>query len=157
MPIGQCDLAMVASFPVRKIADMQDCFTSLLTWRTAGVQGPLWGDSGYIKLVRNLEGVPFGQCGVAMVASFPIKKTDNPPIPSPTPPEPPTPPKPEPVACDATGTASCPAGTLLSRELAHIVIHAHELLCLTPLHHTCSMRLSPRTHPSLPPLLADAT
>ena len=74
------------------------------------VQGPLWGDGGYIRLVRNLPGMPFGQCGLAMQASFPIKKTPNPPVPAPTPPRPKPPAPPAPVACDSTGTAACPAG-----------------------------------------------
>lgn len=61
---------------------------------------------GYIKLARNLGAE--GQCGIAMQASFPIKKGPNPPEPPPTPPSPsPGPgPEPEPVACD--DTTQCP-------------------------------------------------
>ena len=61
---------------------------------------------GYIKLVRNLGAE--GQCGIAMQASFPIKKGPNPPEPPPEPPgpQPPVPPEPQPVACD--DTTQCP-------------------------------------------------
>ena len=60
---------------------------------------------GYIRLLRNLG--EEGQCGVAMQASFPIKKGANPPEPPPTPPGPgPEPPEPQPVSCD--DTTQCP-------------------------------------------------
>ena len=62
---------------------------------------------GYIKIVRGLG--EEGQCGIAMQASFPIKKGPNPPEPAPSPPGPaPTPPEPEPVQCD--DTTQCPPG-----------------------------------------------
>jgi hypothetical protein len=41
---------------------------------------------GYIRLARNLG--EEGQCGIAMQASFPIKKGPNPPEPPPEPPGP---------------------------------------------------------------------
>ena len=60
---------------------------------------------GYIRLLRDLG--EEGQCGVAMQASFPIKKGANPPEPPPTPPGPgPEPPEPQPVSCD--DTTQCP-------------------------------------------------
>ena len=65
---------------------------------------------GYIKLARNAEAEE-GQCGIAMQASFPIKKGPNPPEPPPEPPgpQPPTPPpEPQPEACD--DTTQCPPG-----------------------------------------------
>ena len=73
---------------------------------------PPGGAQGYIRLRRDVD-EEGGQCGVAMQASFPIKKSLNPPEPPPTPPEPtPTPgppPDPEPVSCD--DTTQCPPDT----------------------------------------------
>lgn len=68
-------------------------------------RGPEWGDKGYIRLRRNRgDG---GQCGIAMQASFPIKKGPNPPEPPPAPPGPSPPPGPAPEDCD--DTTQCPA------------------------------------------------
>jgi KDEL-tailed cysteine endopeptidase len=50
-----------------------------------------------------------GQCGVAMMASYPIKNGPNPPEPPPAPPAPSPTPEPQPVDCDAT--TECPADT----------------------------------------------
>ena len=99
-----------------------------LTWLGA-LQGPFWGDSGYIKLVKDMKDAAWGQCGVAMVPSYPIKKTPNPPKPAPTPPEPPkpkppTPPKP--TECSAS--ASCPGGVY------------HFSPCLSDPEHCSGMR-----------------
>lgn len=80
-------------------------------WKVKNSWGPAWGDGGFIKLVRNLgaPGASPGQCGIAMVASYPLKTGPNPPAPKPEPPSPPSPPEPKPVACDAT--TSCPNGS----------------------------------------------
>lgn len=75
-------------------------------WIVKNSWGPEWGDGGYIRLRKGAEAVE-GLCGVAMQASFPIKKGPNPPEPPPAPPAPPPgPPGPEPVDCD--GTVQCP-------------------------------------------------
>jgi KDEL-tailed cysteine endopeptidase len=95
-------------------------------WIVKNSWGGNWGMNGYIKLRRTMhhrdgDTGGEGQCGIAMQASFPIKKGPNPPTPPPTPPSPPpSPPAPgpgpgpsppgpdEPVACD--DTVSCEAG-----------------------------------------------
>lgn len=43
-------------------------------------------------MVRNLVGTASGKCGIAMLASYPIKKGKNPPNPGPSPPSPVKPP-----------------------------------------------------------------
>lgn len=69
------------------------------------------------RLVRNLgaPGASPGQCGIAMIASYPVKTTPNPPKPAPPGPKPPGPaPGPDPpVPCDDAGTTSCPPGAFL--------------------------------------------
>eukprot|EP00850_Spirogloea_muscicola_P010709 SM000064S19731 [mRNA] locus=s64:120221:123078:- [translate_table: standard] len=76
-------------------------------WTVKNSWGSAWGDHGYIRLRRNVQDNQ-GLCGIAMQASYPIKKGPNPP---PGPPRPPTPP-PEPEVCDPThkcdhGTTCC--------------------------------------------------
>ena len=75
-------------------------------WLLKNSWGEVWGDKGFFKLAIGVAGPP-GLCGVAMVASYPVRDGD----PTPAPPHPPPvpPPGPEPVPCDAFNTHSCPA------------------------------------------------
>lgn len=75
-------------------------------WIVRNSWGPNWGESGYIKLERNVANTTTGKCGIAIEASYPIKKGQNPPNPGPTPPSPPVKP---PTVCD--DYYSCPEGT----------------------------------------------
>jgi hypothetical protein len=70
-------------------------------WIVRNSWGNRWGESGYIKMARNIE-APTGKCGIAMEASYPIKKGQNPPNPGPSPPSPIKPP----TTCDKY--FSCP-------------------------------------------------
>ncbi|XP_044475319.1 probable cysteine protease RD21B isoform X2 [Mangifera indica] len=71
-------------------------------WLVRNSWGKSWGESGYIKMQRNLVGTASGKCGIAMEASYPIKKGQNPPNPGPSPPSPIKPP----TVCDSY--YSCP-------------------------------------------------
>ncbi|XP_010549252.1 PREDICTED: cysteine proteinase RD21A-like [Tarenaya hassleriana] len=64
-------------------------------WIVRNSWGKSWGESGYIKMARNIE-ASTGKCGIAMEASYPIKKGQNPPNPGPSPPSPVKPP----TVCD---------------------------------------------------------
>ncbi|KAL8172036.1 hypothetical protein V2J09_023840 [Rumex salicifolius] len=73
-------------------------------WIVRNSWGSSWGENGYIKMERNLVGTSSGKCGIAMEASYPIKKGQNPPNPGPSPPSPVKPP----TVCDEYST--CPEG-----------------------------------------------
>ncbi|XP_030532066.1 cysteine proteinase COT44-like isoform X1 [Rhodamnia argentea] len=47
-------------------------------WLVRNSWGAEWGESGYIKMERNLANNYYGKCGIAMEASYPIKTTQNP-------------------------------------------------------------------------------
>ncbi|KAL3698456.1 hypothetical protein R1sor_012532 [Riccia sorocarpa] len=73
-------------------------------WIIKNSWGPLWGEAGFMRLERNIDDKE-GKCGIAKLASYPIKKG-----PGPSPPPPPPPPAPLPdVKCDLF--SSCPGGT----------------------------------------------
>ncbi|KAE8721765.1 Oryzain beta chain [Hibiscus syriacus] len=74
-------------------------------WIVRNSWGPNWGENGYIKMERNIAGASTGKCGIAMMASYPIKNGPNPPKPSPSPPAPVRPA----TVCDAYYT--CRQGT----------------------------------------------
>lgn len=85
-------------------------------WTVKNSWGPEWGESGYIRLKRNVKDKE-GMCGIAMVASYPIKTGPNPdpgPTPGPDPgpkpkPPPPPPTPPQPIKCDES--SDCPPST----------------------------------------------
>ncbi|XP_073041423.1 cysteine proteinase mucunain-like [Primulina eburnea] len=74
-------------------------------WIVRNSWGPSWGEQGYIRLQRNVANITTGKCGIAIEASYPLKKGQNPPNPGPSPP---TPVKP-PTVCDDYYT--CPEGS----------------------------------------------
>ncbi|KAG0479499.1 hypothetical protein HPP92_010138 [Vanilla planifolia] len=73
-------------------------------WIVKNSWGTDWGEYGFIRMERNVREAS-GKCGIAMQASYPIKKGPNPPKPSPSPPQPVKPP----IKCDAY--FSCPTST----------------------------------------------
>uniref|UniRef100_A0A453KCV0 Granulins domain-containing protein n=1 Tax=Aegilops tauschii subsp. strangulata TaxID=200361 RepID=A0A453KCV0_AEGTS len=68
-------------------------------WSVRNSWGPDWGEGGYIRMERNVT-ARAGKCGIAMMASYPVKNGPN-PSPKPDPPKP--------VACDRH--SKCPAGS----------------------------------------------
>ncbi|KAH9695417.1 cysteine proteinase RD21A [Citrus sinensis] len=77
-------------------------------WIVRNSWGPDWGESGYIRMERNVN-TKTGKCGIAIEPSYPIKKGQNPPNPGPSPPSPVNPPPSSPTVCDDYYT--CPSGS----------------------------------------------
>uniref|UniRef100_A0ACD5TL50 Uncharacterized protein n=1 Tax=Avena sativa TaxID=4498 RepID=A0ACD5TL50_AVESA len=73
-------------------------------WIVRNSWGPSWGEGGYIRMERNVTAARTGKCGIAMMASYPVKTGPN-PTPKPNPPEPVKPA----VTCDRRN--KCPAGS----------------------------------------------
>jgi KDEL-tailed cysteine endopeptidase len=73
-------------------------------WIVKNSWGEYWGESGYLRMQRNLrDDNGYGLCGINIEPSYAVKTSPNPPNPGPTPPSPPPPE----VICDKWRT--CPA------------------------------------------------
>ncbi|KAF0906619.1 hypothetical protein E2562_012202, partial [Oryza meyeriana var. granulata] len=83
-------------------------------WTVRNSWGPDWGENGYIRMQRNVT-ARTGKCGIAMMASYPVKKGPNPkPSPSPAPPQ------------QCGRHSKCPAGTTCCCNYG---IRNHCLIC----------------------------
>lgn len=49
-------------------------------WLVRNSWGTEWGEEGYIKMQRNVQSTNTGKCGIAMMASYPVKKGSGNPI-----------------------------------------------------------------------------
>jgi len=72
-------------------------------WIVKNSWGVYWGESGYLRMQRNIGANDFGLCGINIEPSYPTKTSPNPPNPGLTPPSPTLPE----VVCDKWRT--CPA------------------------------------------------
>ncbi|XP_050210002.1 low-temperature-induced cysteine proteinase-like [Mercurialis annua] len=79
-------------------------------WIVRNSWGPAWGESGYIKMERNVK-TKTGKCGIAIQPSYPTKKGGNPPKPDPSPPTPVNPPPPPSPTSQCDDYFSCTEGS----------------------------------------------
>jgi hypothetical protein len=60
-------------------------------WIVKNSWGDFWGESGYLRMQRNIKddkNNEFGLCGINIEPSYAVKTSPNPPNPGPTPPSP---------------------------------------------------------------------